>query len=591
MNIKNKCLVATIGFVIGLLVIGNIVLIHLMLKAQETLETHNEIILTVPLELQEKIVSVIQKDTASILSGYLHATDSKLANINSSLVTNSIMICENKALITTLANSMQNKANAFLAAARQNTNDVNVAQLLYASALAHSESKMSVLMEFLNWQRDLIKVSLKKHDFNAAEDRFLSLASVCDKTMLNASVSDVESFSQVKNEIIDIQKEITNQRNRKVSEQKEWLNAVAACVNTSNTYAVLLELSNKVSDYNVMTELEDIRDDILSQISLKQSCVVPHEYPLSIPVLSENFPVVAWLENFNARLNNPIAEKEKIKEIDACGDFLLEVKKIERDDVKGVVAKVENTIHDVCLADWKNRSQECVLSTNENIDVAKALITEAQIFPQKDFESIKNYLRELHKVVIRTDLQEIDNQSRILKSYEDKIAEDLYVQMTSVLQGQFIQILFRLQDLENRLNGGFANKIECVKNKISATRDLITAYNLKMIAKENTRINEQQERYLTAIKQMIEDAKKPYEMAEKLADEILKTRENEKCVKLYKEAWQILIKIHPNDLQSIDPAMHLYYSELKRKIENQILSKLDDSDLCTVEYVRFSDFK
>ncbi len=62
MNIKNKCLVATIGFVIGLLVIGNIVLIHLMLKVQETLETHNEIVLTVPPELQEKIVAVVKKD-------------------------------------------------------------------------------------------------------------------------------------------------------------------------------------------------------------------------------------------------------------------------------------------------------------------------------------------------------------------------------------------------------------------------------------------------------------------------------------------------------------------------------------------------
>ncbi len=466
MNTQKSCkgLVAIVFLAMGLLLGGNAVLLLYVVKANRTLERHNEIVLSVPPDLKEKMVSVVRRDAVRALGESLLTANEKLSHADAQLGSNFVMIAENRKLITTLVNLDKNRANEFLIAARKNTNDVNIAQLLYASALAHSESKISVLMEFVDWQRKLIDASLKNNDFDSAEDRFLSLASVCDKTMLNGSVSDMESFSLVKNEIIEIQNEITNLQNKKVVEQKEWLDAIASCVKTSNTYTVLTELSNKVSDYNVMTELEDKRDDVLAQINLKQSCVVPHELPLSIPVLSEETPVVAWLENFNARLNIPIAEKDKIKEIDSCGDFLLEVKKIECDDVKRAIEKVESTIHDICFGDWKIRCRECVGSTNENVDVAKALITEAQIFPQKDLETIRNCLLGLHKVVIRKDLQDLDNQARNLKSYENKIAEDLYVQMTSVLQGQFIQMLFRLQDLENRLNGGFVNEIECVKN-------------------------------------------------------------------------------------------------------------------------------
>ncbi len=287
---------------IGLLLGCNAVLLLFVVKANKTLEKHNEIVLTVPPDLKEKMVSVVRRDAESAVGKCFNSITRKLASIDSQLATNTMVNAYNRTLIQGIVEAPQKRVNEYLTAARNSTNNIAVAQVLYLAALKQSESKYEILVEIVDWQTKMIMSDLASENVEVAFDRLASLNEVCRVELFRGTAEDITSSKKVLDLLSTLEVEINLVRNNVLDKQRSMLAQLNDNIQVCNTYTNAVHIFNSLSELDVLEELDKERSNLLAQIQVKQTYLTEFKDPLLTPEVSENTPWVKWLDNFGCRL-------------------------------------------------------------------------------------------------------------------------------------------------------------------------------------------------------------------------------------------------------------------------------------------------
>ena len=563
----------------------NVAVLIIIIGLNDKLETHNKILLSPDLQNQIKeICHDAAKKTMAVTEKELFTrginTDKQLTAIKTQV---EAIEKSSNAVVKTLAELQKErstKAGLYLKAARASKETPETAQILYMSALAHSDDKAEPLSEFIDWQTNLLKKDLEKKELGVAQERLATLAGICDANIALGSVNDMKSIPELKNKLIAAEKLIIGSKERLVEDQKKEITSIEQRIDNAKSYSNTEKLLRELTDLTVDASLSDRKDALAAKIILKQSCLTTPSDQLIIPTISDATPWTEWLKNFTVRLKSNLPIAKKLEDIGTAAEFLQAAKASDAKGVQDLITEIEKVSRGIYLSYWKERVERITSSSDSNLNDVSTLMTESNSFSVEEQKENKIQIVKLNKCITKATLVEFAEGLKNLKALENSLADETYMQMIASTQGQYIQLLLRLKDLDTKFANQFSAEISDVTQKIAFLGQLVNAYKNKLLASELKKQNDQRERFDEWAKKQLKKAEKKYEDG-KLAgrkhglDDVI-------------NAWFDLMIVHPGDLQVVAPALYLQYDDLKRKIEN--FWTPTQKALSKVKYKRISDF-
>ena len=595
----------------ALILVSNFVLFVMSWGMKTKLDEHNRVLLTLPPDLKTEVVGTFKQNAAEIKSEVLKTTQSTsaqivadaekknadaLGRIDKQIKYIGTEIDKTTKTLAALKDERAQKAAMYLKAARASKTNSEIAQLLYISALTYSDEKSPLLAEYIDWQTELIKSALQADDTELAQERLIALANVCDANIALCSVNDIKSIQSLKDKLLFAEELIASHKKQRISDQQERLKGFAQRIDNLSTYEEADSLLNEFSALQTDVSLNGQKESLVAAIVLKQSCLTSPNHQLIIPAINDNTPWCPWLRNFIVRLKSDLPVSQKLEDIGAATEFLQAAKESQTDGVAELMAELEKTSRGVYLAFWQERvdrvtskAKSNLSSTNPNLNDISTLILEYNDFKDNEQKANEKQFIELNKYLITATYKELADSLKILKSLENTVADETYMQMVGATQGQYIQLLIRLKTLDAKFAGKFSTEISKVTQEIASLGQLVNSYKNKLVVTDIKRSETQRSRFLEWARAQLDRAKELDNEGEKIADPVFVTRANDKAVEKYVSAWLTLMRIHSGDLQSADPALFHRYSELKQLIENH-KSPTDHMRKQPVEYKRITDF-
>ncbi|NLG15173.1 MAG: hypothetical protein GX561_13340 [Lentisphaerae bacterium] len=630
-----------------------VIVVFALVRLNNSIQARNEIVLTVPDSLQQKIVAEMasaannagleyqrtldasikafeekyqqlaaelsqnvnksisgsQEESSKKLDAIVAEAQSKLDEIRSKHLTTAteikdtfskVFALENDELksrmtkieseIHTILNANATKANDFLEAARKCA-DQEIKKLLYSSALAYSENKSPVLKEYIEWQGGLLTTEMEQGNLADAQKRFLDIVALCDANMINGSLADFESIQDIKSSLLAIDKRLADAKHVVYEKEREKVNVLSKQVAEIDSYANASLLLDRIENTFVPEEQEGEKERLISQLKLKMSYLTNPSDDIIVPSVSNETPWIQWGENFLRRLQSKdISLSRKLEDLGAASDFLQAAKQNQDTHIKQMMERLEVAIKDVYVAYWQERV-DAETSKGDSASPANIseLLNEGMALADDIRTANMPRLQKLNKTIVMMSLAELDKNIKYIKSLESQFNEEVHLQMISVIQGQFLQLRIRLEGLNQEFPHGFDKEISLVTQKINAFQTLYSGFRDKQLAMDLSKNNRQRQQYLAWVKSQMDEAERLFKKGEKIADTWSKTTGSSEAQHEYYEAWKIISHIHPGDLQGADPALYLNYEKQKMQIENR--REPSDKDLKSVTYKRLSDFQ
>ena len=632
----------------------NLVMLLLLINANNKLEEHNKIVLSVPPELKEQIIALCQrtaddikianvttinnaflqikeiseknfteqsksfsdllsnvkklaelqysihgKDFTALLTHLQKTADDKLAGQESAIrsqlqvlagktATIAETTAQNQRILTSIANERTAKADAYLKAARSSTKNPEIAQILYISALSYSSDKVPILKEFIDWQGQFIISAIKENNIELARERLLALASICDANISTGSIDDMAAIPLLKQKLSSFETQILKRASENIAEQQENLNKIVQRIETLSSYEEAEQLLNELTQMTCDVSLNKQKDAIVARIIQKQSCLTTPAQPLMLPAINPETPWVAWLGNFVARLKSDLPIIKKLEDIGTAAELLQAAKQSSVDGVDVKIAEIENASRNIYLAYWQERVDRVIVSSEPNVNDISALLSECNTFKKEEQAQNVDRIVKLNKLISLATLKELEEGLKNLKRTEEMVSSETFMQMVGATQSQYMQVLLRLQALQEKYPGNFTNEISDVSQKIAYLGQLISSYKNKLIAGDLKKAEAQRERFIDWARAQLERAQEYDNEGEEIASKWNKTRSSEEAVAKYENAWQTLMSIHPGDLSVADPALYQTYNERKTLIENHWIP--NDDQRSRIQYKRITDF-
>lgn len=594
----------------SLILVCNIIIVLLVLNTNSELDKHDKILLTVPPELQSQIVTVFSEtanavkadiaktsnDTAAqikvatekMLLAQESEVRNQLATLNQKLTAIESTITDSSKTLATIAGERESKATAYLKAARAALKTPEVAQILYVSVLSYSVNKAPILSEFIDWQSSLIQQALDANNAALAQDRLMALASICDANISTGSIADMEAIPALKGKLTSIEEQISAYKGKKLAEQQSKLNAIAQQCENVTTYKDTEKLLQELSAMTCDPSLNNQKDSVQTRVIMKQSCLTTAAHSMMLPAINADTPWIAWLENFARRLKSDLSTSKKLEDLGTAADFLQAAEQSSAEGVTEKIAGIESASRQVYLTYWQERVDRALASKTPNLNDISSLLSECNAFQPKEQKANLDRIIKLNKYITQATLAEFTESLKQLKSIENTVADETYVQMAGATQSQYLQLLLRLQGMQAKFPGHFSEEISHVTQKIAFLERLVSSYRNRLVVGDLRKNEAQREKFVTWARQQLELTKQYDDEGEAIARQWTKLRSDNQAVKKYVVAWQTLMSIHPGDLSSADPALFQTYSELKTLIENHW--RPDDYQRKRVNYKRISDF-
>lgn len=632
----------------------NLVMLLLLINANNKLEAHNRIILSVPPELKDQIMTVCQqtaqdikvanittinnafsqfketstknfaeqskefsellanmkksadqqyasqgKEFAALLAHIQKTADDKLAGQDSVIrahlqvvadktTTIAETAAQNQKMLTSIADERTAKAEAYLKAARSSSKNPEIAQILYISALSYSSDKAPILKEFIDWQGQFIDAAVKENNIELARERLLALASICDANISVGSVNDMAAIPLLKQKLSSFESQISKRASENIAGQQVALNKIAQQIETLSSYAEAEQLLNELTNTTCDVSLNKQKDTIVARIIQKQACLTTPDQPLMLPAINSETPWVAWLGNFVMRLKSDLPISKKLEDIGTAADILQAAKQSSVDGVNEKIAEIESASRNIYLAYWQERADRVLTSAEPSVNGISALLSECNTFKKEEQTQNVDRIVKLNKLISTATLKELEESLNNLKKSEEGVSSETFMQMVGATQSQYMQVLLRLQGLQEKYPGNFTNEISDVSRKIAYLGQLINSYKNKLVAGDLRKTEAQRERFVDWARRQLNRAKAFDDEGERIASQWTATRSNEKAVENYVNAWQTLMCVHPGDLSAADPALYQIYNERKTLIENHWTP--NDFQRNRVQYKRITDF-
>lgn len=593
-----------------LIIICNVIVGCFMIKINRQLEKHKQIQLTVPSDLENQVINAFQEaalevrqkslqeiktaaeqiGTVSEKNLNLQKTElhTQLALLGNELTSIKTLVIDNTKALSSFVRERETRAHTYLEAARTSLSTPDVAQILYVSALAYSINKAPILHEFIDWQALVIKQALKKGGTALAQEKLMALVNICDVNISSGSIEDMTAIPAVKEKLVTIEKLISSQIDQRIMEQREQLLTFAERVGELTSYESAEKLLNSIDKFTCDSSLNDQKDTIIAKIISRQSCLTTPEQAIELPVINADTPWVAWLENFIRRLKSNIAITVKLADLEAAADFLLAAKQSKVSGVAEKVAELESISRQTYLNYWQERTDRTLNAKKQDLNDISSLLAECNMFSYEEQKANLDRIIKLNKCITAVTLVELTENLKQLKSTENMIPAEAYMQAVCAVQGQYLQMLLRLQEMQVKYPEYFSEEIVKVTKKITGLDQLISAYKSKLTREDLLKGGMQRKKFIAWVKEQFKLAEQCFEKGEKIAGQWNKTTRSIEAKEMYIEGWHAVMKIHPDDLHTADPALVRLYNEIKEKIEKRW--KPTEYQMQRIEYKRISDF-
>lgn len=504
-------------------------------------------------------------------------------------------VIEIGAALSKLADSNKAKCNAYLDAARANTNDYQVCELLYRAAIVLSVNKQPVMSEYARWCQKSVRQLVEDGRIDDADRRYTSLVTFFDSVIGTGSVSDICSISMLVQQLAEVEAIVDGAR--QLAEMKQWkaFENIEESVCAATNYDQLVDCRTKLDGLEVIDEKDDLferKDQLDRLLTMKMSTAVPTSAPIIIPPVCDDTPWIAWLENFNARLtSDDLTEEARTLEFAQAGEFLAAAREIDDEDVKTAVEEIEKHGTAICRNAWRKTVMAAIdkaAHSEAGVQQCIELLAATSDFSEDEQRLCREELVSLNRAVVAASLREIRKQADSAKRLESRLSKDEYQQLLSMLQGQCLQMLVRLQELNHRFDGGFESDIDRVSVAVTGFSSVISGFNkareVKGIAAQTAR----EQKFISWVRDTIIASTNSYQSGEEIAKKWFKTTSNDDAQKKYKRAWEQIMEVNSGDLATLDEALYKLWSKEKEKIENRY--EPSDDDLKNRKYRGLKDF-
>lgn len=483
-------------------------------------------------------------------------------------------------MIAEIADQMKIKSDAYLAAARENTNDYQVCELLYRAAILFAENKKPILSEYATLCRQSVKDLIDCGRVDEARSRSASLVEFFDGVIGTGSVSDIRSIPELTGQLTAVKNLVDTAQSRADDIQMAILNEVEGEIRSATNYTQCVDCREKLLNIDLPTDMIYRKDQIEQQISTKMSILSTASDPLSLPPIGEDTPWVAWLENYKTRLtSDKLSDEVRAGEFASVGEFLAAAKKVKSEKVRSAVMEVERLGVEICRNVWRKSVLDATSKANDSRDEMQKcvdMLAASAEFSEEEKELCRDEIITLNRVVITASLRDIQQQAESAKVLEPKLSMDEYTQLLSMVQGQYFNILLSLQSLNQRFKGNFDADIDRVSAAISGFTSVMTGFRKKREVSDMNNQKEREQRFLNWVNLQIEIANRYYENGENIAKKWFATTSNDDAQSNYRKAWEEIMEVNSGDLHALDPALGMRWNKIKEKIEKRYTPKGGD---------------
>lgn len=500
--------------------------------------------------------------------------------------------------IDVLAKERQTKAEAFLKEAKnsEKTTNEDRTRLLYLIAIENSPEKETLLKEYTIWQKNLFVCDLKDGKIDVAEARLAALPAVFDNSLPNGTLGDIKAVDNLKEELDLMKSEINKKQNFILAQQRKSIESLAESSHNIKTISEGESLVKKLSEKSFLPELgstkENIATEINARINALYSCETEASKDLVLPSLEYKEYWNKWLENFTFRLkNNNLSNQKRLEDFVTAEDVLASIRKEQDKSTQKTLDEINALGRQLNIDFWQERVNSVVenkgnklTTTNRNALIAE-LLNEAERFYDSEKNKVKNDIIKLNRVLLTESIEEIKNTKSSLINMEKCISKDDSIQLLSSINSQALQLLMHSVELEKKYPVSFTEENNKLRELMTGFNKIIGSYRDELTTKEMRKSEKQRDEYLNWVKDVMNESDRIYTECEKIGWTTWGNKEVQ--IKL-KTAWKPLSEIHPEDLNSIHPAMCLKYNELKTKIETHYIPTDDDKK--SVIYKRLSFF-
>ena len=551
------------GILVSASIATNVIMFKQLTKVEETVDNFEAHKISIPDHISKEMVEDISSKNRDVFEVLIKDVD-------------------------TLKNEKNRKAEMYLSAARSSVSTPEIAQILYVAALNYSDNKAEILSEFIVWQTELIEKELRKGDSESATERLVAVATICDANIAMGSVNDMKAIPVLKSKLAAAEKLITDHKNKLIATQEKELEKLAQRADRLSSYSAADDLLKDLAVLTVDPSLSNKKEEITAKIILKQSYLTAPTDQLIIPPINNATPWNAWLKNFIVRLKSNLPVMKKLEDIGRAAEFLQVAKESDAEGVQDLIVEIEKESRNIYLDYWRERVEKTTASAEANLNDISTLISESNAFNPEEQKKYEAQIIKLHKYITKTTLAEFKEGVKHLKALEKSFTDETYMQMVGSMQAQYIQLLLRLKALDAKFANQFYSEVSEATQQVKYFSILIDSYKKKLTANELEKVQIQRNSFIAWARETINNARVFDNRGEEIANKTFATRKSPEAVDQYASGWLLLMSIHPNDLQAVDPALFQIYSTLKSQIESHWTPS--DYHRGRVEYKRISDF-
>lgn len=453
-------------------------------------------------------------------------------------------------------------------------------ETLYKAAIAQAKDKLPILTDYIDWQHSIIR---SNSDLDSADAGFVKLVQFCDSCMQQGSVSDIQGTPDLKNKLIEIDRELTERAGARELEDLAALRSLQNEVQCLQTSVECEDVLKKAEKLRLPAEAEREKEDLLTEVHNRLACVTQPTETLVLPIVTENNAgtLQKWVAHFLERMNadtDILSDEQKLQDMKEVAPVVLSLEE------KGINCQPIHLIaEDLTEREWQRQARSVLNDLEKQSKEARLLsvseiISSCALLRENRTPQTRSLMAELTKELLQATKEKLDSTLPTLTSEQtnQELSKELHIQLISSTQAQYAQLLLQLKEQKKDFPtldfGEMAQEVETTIHNLGKE---IQCYKNDLMQEAIQQERDKNRIYREWAKQHIEAAESAYRDAkneESVFSQPQRVKEN------FKKAWGELRGIHPGDLQSVDPELSLRYAKIKKDVDTAVNDILTEED-------------
>lgn len=464
----------------------------------------------------------------------------------------------------------QNRADEYLAVARElREKDASRAEVAYIAALRHAEQKVDILLEYLDWQRETLNRQLgdpnwqEAERISAAQEKLGRISALCEAVLAEASVADVARWTDVTQKQKALATALENAHSSLLNAQRDRLECDLAALPGAGTAQQLDAVLQSYAKSPVLPELSEKLDDLMDEIRHWRACRAQADEPLQLLEVADAPRMVAWLQNFKARLaSDSLSPEQGLADYAAAAGILARARSMVQGcpELGHLVADIEQSAARLKCRVWCAR----VAQTNEEQEMMRLLL-ESTSFSSAQLQMVENELLSLRNKLYAEQLQDmqreklrVDKEDTLSSRHQTLAALNLRCWELTVQAAPYINAENEALRLElcNQMNA----ELDKIKRICYLDAEIQSYSELR---EYDNAISDARRKFLSAARLRMNYANVSYGMA----CDRKKKRGGEEVQFWLRQAYILVMGINEDDLRLCSSWDHFKYNTLKKSIE------------------------